>query len=317
MRPTASWSRSSGAVRATASRSPSPTRGSARASSSQSRPTAPSTPSITPSSTPGPTFASRPGSRRGGGRLTCTPRAATQRRRGRAVASSQFRRPGGHPPGRHTSSHRTHPAPHTSLKQSKENITMFRSKRNSTKQPASTRTPCPQLRRPRRPVECKSLEDRRSRLARLRCRRSLGRQHDRHQADQAERGHGRRVPQGRPHPRGRQFTVNKNGESVEEQWESVLIQSKTLNVERSRLPGRDRRRREDARARSRRSRRCIRRARRSRPADLIRRTSTRRGSTSCPRAPTKRPSLYIDKIDAAVKKTGARHGDVSTESIGV
>ena len=27
--------------------------------------------------------------------------------------------------------------------------------------------------------------------------------------------------------------------------------------------------------------------------------------------------LYIDKIDAAVKKTGARHGDVSTESIGL
>ena len=42
------------------------------------------------------------------------------------------------------------------------------------------------------------------------------------------------------------FTVDKHGESVEEQWQTVLIQSKTLNGKRSRLPGRDRRRREDA-----------------------------------------------------------------------
>ena len=206
MRPTASWSRSSGAVKATVSRSPSQTRGSARAPSSQSHPIAPWTLSITPSSTPDPAFRRAPESQRGGGRLTRIPRvppsdganAPSPRARSAARAGP---RPGGIDQAPKPTQHHK---PHI-----KETTTMFRSKRNRTRSSPGDEDADAQLRRPRRPVECQSLEDRRSRLAGVRCRRCLRRQHGRYEADRAERGQRRRVPHGRSDHRRGQFAVEQ------------------------------------------------------------------------------------------------------------
>ena len=68
-----------------------------------------------------------------------------------------------------------------------------------------------------------------------------------------ERRERRRVPHRRQdHLATAGFAVDKNGESIEEQGEMVLVQSKTLTVEGSGLPGRDRGRGRRRCARSRR-----------------------------------------------------------------
>ena len=62
-----------------------------------------------------------------------------------------------------------------------------------------------------------------------------------------ERRQRRRVPHGRPHHRRGRLLVDENGESVEEQAEIVLIQSKTLTVDDAAFRAVDRGRRADAR----------------------------------------------------------------------
>ena len=98
------------------------------------------------------------------------------------------------------------------------------------------------------------------------------------------------------------FTVDKNGESVESQSQTVLIQSKTSHRKRSRLPGRDRRRREDAPHVPAGHDSCTRRDPRYTEPDLISKDKHAARIDFMPKGTYEEAVLYIDKIDAAVDK---------------
>jgi uncharacterized membrane protein YdfJ with MMPL/SSD domain len=112
------------------------------------------------------------------------------------------------------------------------------------------------------------------------------------------------------------FTVNKHGESVEEQWETVLIQSKTLKAGdpafQAAIADVEKTLRTFPQVTKMHSPRAAVWA-----PDLIAKDKHAARIDFVPKGTYKEAVLYIDKIDAAVKKTGARHGDVSTASIGL
>ena len=106
-----------------------------------------------------------------------------------------------------------------------------------------------------------------------------------------------------------------NGESIEKQSEMVLLQSKTLTVEGSGLPRRDRGRRQD---RSRRSRRCT---KLDSPlvaghSDLISKDGHSAMVEFTPKGTYEEAVLYIDTIVAAVDKVETRHPGFTVDSVG-
>src|SRR3954469_12720522 len=112
------------------------------------------------------------------------------------------------------------------------------------------------------------------------------------------------------------FTVDKKGESVEEQWESVLIQSKTLKTSdpafQAAIVDVEKTLHTFPQVTKMHSPRQAAYA-----GDLIAKDRHAARIDFTPKGTYEEAVLYIDKIDAAVKKTGSRHGEVSTESIGL
>ncbi len=112
------------------------------------------------------------------------------------------------------------------------------------------------------------------------------------------------------------FNVDKKGESVEELWQSVLIQSKTRTAGdaafQAAISDVEKTLRTFPQVTQMRSPRQAAFA-----PDLISKDRHAARIDFVPTGSYDEAVLYIDKIDAAVKKTGARHADVSTESIGV
>ena len=112
------------------------------------------------------------------------------------------------------------------------------------------------------------------------------------------------------------FTVDSKGETVEEQWETVLIQSPTLTAGhpafQAAIADVEKTLRTFPQVTQMHSPRQAAYA-----GDLISQDRHAARIDFVPKGTYEEAVLYIDKIDAAVKKTGSRHGDVSTESIGV
>ena len=175
--------------------------------------------------------------RRGGRRLTDPSPSPSQRRRERPPRRSEPVQAVPPPTGGHPvrAAHSASPSSErtTQLHTSKEKQQCFaaRATAEDSHHQAGRADPEPrsQLRRPCRPVECESLEDRRSRVADLRrravCRRHIGtKQIDQNEANVGESRNGDRIL------REAGFTVDKKGENVEAQSQTVLIQSTTLTV---------------------------------------------------------------------------------------
>ena len=80
-------------------------------------------------------------------------------------------------------------------------------------------------------LERQPLEDRRLPVGRVRRRLAVRRRDGRNEDDLEERRPRRRVPHGRLIISDAGFTVDKQGESIEEQTEMVLLQSKTLTAD--------------------------------------------------------------------------------------
>ncbi len=115
--------------------------------------------------------------------------------------------------------------------------------------------------------------------------------------------------------RDARFSLDKSGKSIDEQWETVLIRSKTLKTGDPAFL--------EAVADVEKTLRGFPQVTRLHTpyqagyAELISKDRHAARIDFVPKGTYEEASAYIDRIDAAVKKAGTRHGEVSVESIGV